>query len=110
MLSNGENRLTDEQMSILNTELKLVLEKLAPIFSQAEMPTQEPADEKRIQELFEKLELMLINHNPECINMLGEIRSIPGTEELAQQIEDFEFKRAILVLEKLKMGSLRERE
>jgi len=101
MLSEGQNRLTDEQMNILQLELQLVLEKLAPMLSEAETPNQEITDEKKIQELFEKLELMLINYNPECMNMSDEIRSIPGAEELAQQIEDFDFEQALPTLKKL---------
>jgi hypothetical protein len=45
---------------------------------------------------------MLLNRNPECMNLLGDIRSIPGAEELARQVGDFEFKLAMAELVKLK--------
>ena len=32
------------------------------------------------------------------MNMLDDIRAIPGTEELVEQIEDFEFKKAVATL------------
>jgi len=48
------------------------------------------------------LESMLKNRNPKCMNMIDDIRAIPGTEELALQIEDFEFKKAATALVKLK--------
>jgi len=45
---------------------------------------------------------MLKNSNPDCMMMLDEIRSIPGAEDLAQQIEDFDFKKAAATLSMLK--------
>ena len=101
MLSEGENLLTDDQSGILKSELKLVLERLSPLLA-GESLNKEAPDEEKIRELFEKLESMLRSKNPECMNLLGEIRAVPGTEELARQIEEFEYKQAIAALSKLK--------
>ena len=51
---------------------------------------------------------MLKNRNPECVNTLCDLYAIPGAEELVQQIEDFEFKKALVALaafkEKMNLG------
>jgi len=48
---------------------------------------------------------MLENINPECVNLLDEIRAIPGAEELARQIEDYDFEAAAQTLEILTKGA-----
>jgi CheY-like chemotaxis protein len=99
ILKEGKNKLTEEQNGILEAELKSVLEKLK--YAEVEAP-RETLDAKKIREVFEKLDVMLSNRNPECMNLLSDIRSIPGTEELARLVGDFEFKRAIATLSKLR--------
>jgi len=44
----------------------------------------------------------LISSKPESMNMLDEIRTIQGAEELARCVEEFEFREAIEELSKLK--------
>ena len=110
MLSDGENLLTKEQMGILETELKSVLEKLAPLLAEAVTQNarneNETPDEEKVRELFEKVEVMLVNINPECMSLLDDIRAVPGTDELARQIENFDFAAAAetLFIIKEKMG------
>ena len=58
----------------------------------------------KMNELFDKLESMLDNINPECISLLDDIRSIPGTSELARQIEDYDFEAASATLARMKRG------
>jgi len=103
MLKDGKNLLTDEQMSILETELKSVLEKLAPLLAEADTRNKtETPDEEKVRELFEKIENMLVNINPECMNLLDDIRAAPGTDELVRQIEDFDFGAAVKTISVLK--------
>jgi hypothetical protein len=52
---------------------------------------------------------MLSNRNPECVYLLDEILTIPGAEELARYIEDFNFKMAISVLPKLASAASQSR-
>jgi predicted KAP-like P-loop ATPase len=59
-------------------------------------------DYKKIREIFEELEVMLLNRNPQCINMIDDIRAIPWSEELVNQIENYEFKQALDELSVLK--------
>jgi len=52
--------------------------------------------------LLEKLEPMIENINPECVNLLDEIRAFPEMEELARQIDDYDFEAASRELAGLK--------
>jgi HPt (histidine-containing phosphotransfer) domain-containing protein len=103
MLSGGENRLDENQMQVFEYELGSVLGKLAPLLVKPEAePGKETPGLTELNELIEKLEPMLHNRNPECMNLLDDILSIPGTEELAAQVENMKFKKAIEELLKLK--------
>jgi signal transduction histidine kinase/CheY-like chemotaxis protein len=103
MLKDGDNTLTEMQMKILETELKSVLTELSPLLAEINTVKQvEPVDRKKLLPFLEQLESMLKNRNPECMNMLEDIHAIPGAEELAQLIEDFEFKEAAVALSRLK--------
>ena len=92
----------DLLMGNLEYKLGVVLEKLEPMLEE-DIPFSAflSPDSEEAREVFSRLKPMLISHNPACMSMLGEIRLISGAEELAQQIEDFEFKQAVLTLESL---------
>jgi len=88
-----------EQMESLKTELLLVLVELNPLLEVSAKQTAMgalPAYQAR--SLFERLTPMLENINPECVYLLDEIRAVPGTEVLAQQIEDYDFESAARTL------------
>jgi len=101
MLKEGKNLLTQEQSDILDAELKVVLNKLDPLLSQANI-TSKNISKENVHELLDKLTAMLVKKNPECMNLLDDIRAIPGTEELARLVEDFEFKQAIAELSRFR--------
>ena len=97
-----DHLLVNKQIELLETELKPVLDKLAPLLAETETPDKPKiTDKKKIREIFERLESMLTNNNPQCINLLDDVRMIPGALTLAQQIEDFEFRQAALSLKRL---------
>jgi CheY-like chemotaxis protein len=104
-----------EKMSTLESELKSVLEELKPLMDEhADKERQESAekrpepaernlpDTEQAKALFAKLEPMLKSRNSESLALLGDIRSIPGAEELARQIEKYNFKLAAQTLAELK--------
>jgi signal transduction histidine kinase/CheY-like chemotaxis protein len=99
MIDRGIDPLGDAHIGTLGTELQVALDELAPLLS--EEKTQAFGREKS-RELFEKLERMLENKNPECIHLLDDLRKISGTEELIRQTENFEFTQAIAALHALK--------
>ncbi|MCL2101549.1 MAG: ATP-binding protein, partial [Fibromonadales bacterium] len=101
MLLGETNLLAQEHLSALKAELESVLLKLKPMLAETKAPDK-ILSEKETRDLLLRLESMLRNHNPECIHLVSELRAIPGTEELAQQIERFKFKKALAALAKIK--------
>ena len=103
MLKNKENRLKEGQLEILEKELKIVLRKYAHMLTQKTPKiTQKMIDKTKKRELLQKLEVMLTVQDMECMNLLDEIRTIAGTEELIEKIENFDFEQALLVLNEIR--------
>ena len=92
-----------EDMKTLETELKSVLEELKYLLEKSS--TQEkpqPMSDANILDLIKKIEPMLANIDPVVVNLLDDIRAIPDTEDLARQIEDYNFEAAAQTLSDLK--------
>ncbi|MCL2819596.1 MAG: ATP-binding protein [Oscillospiraceae bacterium] len=95
MLSKGEQYINESHLHALETELKLVLEKLSQ--TENESGEAEPVkltDTKRMLELIDELEPLLKARKPECMYILDDIRTIPGAESLANYVENFDFTHA----------------
>jgi len=98
LLKNGV-RPACEQMASLKAELNAVLEELKPPPGELEAPVEEKEQNaEKTRTLFEKLEVMLENINPACVDLLPELRNVPGTEDLTRQIEDYDFESAVKTL------------
>jgi len=83
-------------MDRLAIELQNVLDELAPLLADADKRNQEKiTDPEKVQLILRSLEPMLEKRNPECMNLVDDLYAIPGAEQLAQYVEDFEFKKAI---------------
>ena len=102
-----------DKINFLETELRSVLERLAPMFAKIETEIEIDTADKSIpirtyreelSRLIEKLEPMLKKRNPECVNLIENLRNLPGTETLARQIEEYDFKSAGITLNELKMS------
>jgi len=103
IIKNNKTSIMKQEMEVLEKELKSVLEKLAPLLKEAAAVKKAvPINEEKLHQLFEQLESMLKNRNPESIRLLDELRTIIGTEELVKYIEDFDFKNAAIALSVLK--------
>lgn len=88
-----------ESAEALEAELAQVLGKLSPLTDEIyELAALKPEE---IRELYENLKVMLENINPECLDLLGILNTVPGTEQLANQIEDFDLDSALETLNKL---------
>jgi signal transduction histidine kinase/response regulator of citrate/malate metabolism len=103
MLVGGESLVTDDKIDILKTELTLVWEELRHLLgeSAADGAVNSVAAGKA-PVLFDKMEQMLKNINPEVVNLLDDIRTVPGAEELVRQIENYDFESAAKTLADLK--------
>jgi len=106
MLANGENKLDDDAPIFLEAELKAVLQKLAPLLEEAESSViHEINDKDEALKILDMLEALLNKNSPECMNMIDNIKSIKGADDLARYVSDFEVKKALEELSRLK-GSL----
>jgi CheY-like chemotaxis protein len=93
----------DLQLCKLDGELHLVIEELRHLIEVSVMhDVIQIPDQKETRALFNKLQHMIENINPECVNLLDSIRVIPGTEELAVHIADYDFESAAKSLEEVR--------
>jgi hypothetical protein len=90
-------------MKVFRESLQSVLDKLNLLFPEVS-DSSEDNDIIKSQKLYERLEKTLIDHNSDCVAMVENIQKLPGTEQLVQQIEDFEFEQALFTLRKLRAG------
>jgi len=81
----------------------LVIEELKQLHDESEIKEKpRTINTEQILELFEKLEIMLENINPECTALLDDIRAIPEADTLAKQIESYDFEAAAKTFADLK--------
>ena len=105
ILRNGVDAIWDSKMGRLKTELAAVLSEFRTLLDEDAATEQEettPLTAQQTQELFDRLAQMLENVNPESLTLLAELRAVPGTEELARQIENYEFEDAARTLGELR--------
>ena len=96
-LLKAQRLVPENAMKLLETELELVLEELRPLLDESRKGAV-PFDAGQTLALFEKLELMLSNLDPECLDLINALKTVPGTEKLANQIEDFNLNAALETL------------
>jgi CheY-like chemotaxis protein len=105
-LRDGQNLVTPEQMDALESSLGAALAELEPqvvdLSASGAAPTTEIASVEASLELIEKLEPMLELGDIGARQFIFELRRIPGSEDLIQQIEDFDFDLALTTLSELK--------
>ncbi|MCL1895738.1 MAG: ATP-binding protein [Clostridiales bacterium] len=103
VLKQGDlNNLWDD-LDALQTELILALRDLdKPHFTPVKNAVPEIVDAGQVRALFDLLEPMLDSINPECVNLLEAVYAVPGAEELAAQIEEYDFEAAQKSLAALK--------
>jgi len=102
LLSKGKEFITETQISILEAELISVLDKLTPLFGTDNKVKTESAGVEKSIELLNELEPMLAQRNPQCLALLDEISTIPGSEDLVRYVDELDFSPAIEELGKLK--------
>jgi len=96
-LKDGSNSTTGEQIDTLERELNDVLTELTPLIkepAQNESAAAEPVDVNEAGKLLEELEPLLKRSDSESLALTERLRSIPGSDELIQMIESFNFESA----------------
>ena len=95
LLKSG-GAVPDELVNRLGAELAQALEELAalPSGQTAENRDNPAPDDGQTSALLDRLEHMLAEFDPDCFNLLDQLRAVPGTEILAYQIEEYDLKSA----------------
>jgi CheY-like chemotaxis protein len=104
LFKSGTLAIPEDSMNLLEAELASVLEELEPLLHAKLAAQKELAslDAEQVRALFEKLESMLKNNNPECVSLANTVRTVPGAAELARQIAGYDFEVAAETLDALK--------
>jgi len=103
LLKDGINLVTARQLETLKIELNTVLNELAPLVRERVLNIAEKLlNRDAAIELFGKLELLLESRNIESLSYIDSLQMIPGSRELIDQIEDFDFTKAKRTLIELK--------
>ena len=110
LLIHEENQVNEFAMNTLKTELDTVLEDLALLANelaagQSDAETNKVVtdlDDEKVRALFDELETLIDGGDVQCLNLIDRLRPIPGTDELIQQLEYFEFDMAMKTLVLLK--------
>jgi len=108
LLRNGKNLLTAQCMANLESEIKSTLNKLKPLLDKAaarELAEMQhtSGDTGKALELIRQIEPMIKNGNPECLDFLNDLRTIPESMKLIKQMENFDFSPAMETLAELKI-------
>ena len=104
LLTNGGS-VDSSDLAILETELNDALRELTPLYeaeNAAKAVRMEHISADKMIDLIHILEPMLKSRNSECLKFLPEIRTLPNAEDLADQIESYDFKLATQTLARLK--------
>ncbi|MCL2708365.1 MAG: ATP-binding protein [Defluviitaleaceae bacterium] len=108
-LAGGENRVTDEQMNSLRSELRATLDELSPYLGETPDRAQQEIiaelDGAAARKLLGELEQLLRGGNPECLKMIDCVRRVRGSGELIRHMEDYDFHAAKSELMKMDLMS-----
>jgi hypothetical protein len=62
----------------------------------------ESIDTGKMLEILDKLEPLVKNKDTDCMSLVDDLYSVPGAEELINQIEGYKYKQALTTLENLR--------
>ncbi|MCL2690230.1 MAG: ATP-binding protein [Chitinispirillia bacterium] len=107
LLKDGKNLVMHHQMETLKSELGAVITELEPLVKeQVYTAAAEPLDGAAARKVLEELKPMLEDSNSASLTFIDKLLRIPGSTELIQQIENFDFKIANVTLAELMKGDL----
>jgi HPt (histidine-containing phosphotransfer) domain-containing protein len=98
-LAAGKTESLNEQMIDLGHELKAALDELTPMMNNHADKVRKYTenisyDRKNALKLLENLDSLLEADSFDSLNLVKDLGAIPGTEQLASQVENLKFKRA----------------
>ena len=111
LLATGKAADAGKQLGVLESELLAVLDEFSKL--RLEEPddsagqiaaAEEKFTKEKAQELAEKIKPLLKSGNPECLRFIDSIRVIPRSQQMIQQMEEFDFELALDSLAELEKG------
>ncbi|MCL2663965.1 MAG: ATP-binding protein, partial [Oscillospiraceae bacterium] len=103
VLSEGVGLITKEHIHAIETELRLVLDGLAPLLEEAKAEVKtEPVDNEKLLIILDRLEPLLENMDTDCLSVIEDLQGVPDAQELIDQIEGYQYEAALLTLENLR--------
>jgi HPt (histidine-containing phosphotransfer) domain-containing protein len=101
LLQDKNSLVTPPELHALKVELDAALKEFS--VRETEKPGHAAAprvsiDAEGKQVLINKLEPLLEGGNPECLSLIDDLRAMPGSEALIEQMERFNFDAALEVL------------
>ena len=109
ILKNGNNLVTEDLLKNLNNEMTIVLDEFSPLLLETDVridSMQTEIEPEKALELLDKLISLLQSGNPECLNYISDVCTIPGNNDLKlqliQQMDDFKFEPALLTCNELR--------
>ena len=91
----GAGRIDSECLNTMEAELKNVLDR---IYTAKKTTVSYDLDKEHAKATLDKLQPLLASRNTACLELLGELRSIPESAVLAMQIGDYDFSAALKTL------------
>jgi PAS domain S-box-containing protein len=102
LLRDKKSFIPKTKLDLLENELSAVLKELKPFAIKNEGRKKITDDPETIRTLLTQLEPLIKTRNPESLDFLEQVNAIPGAEELASQMESYDFKPALKTLAGLK--------
>jgi len=110
-LATGKTEDLNEQMRDLKHELNAALEELTPLMNNHTDKVRQYAenisfDRKNAIKLLETLDSLLESDSFDSLNLVHDLKAIPGTEQLVSEVENMKFKQArkTLIIVKRQIG------
>ncbi|MCL1882686.1 MAG: ATP-binding protein [Defluviitaleaceae bacterium] len=100
-LLRDESPVPEAMLKTLERELLTVLSEITPA-AETEAKIKFTTSPARVREILLKLEPLIKTRNPESLDYISEIQTIPEAEEFITQIQAYDFKPALVTLNKLK--------
>ena len=102
-LKDGENKVTLRQLEVLKEEMDAVIAEFLPMVQKQDSHVEihELLDAEAALKLLNDLEPILSDNDPECLAFIDELRLVSGSDNLIQQMEDFDFNSAAITLKTL---------
>jgi len=95
-IKDGEYRIDTPQMKLLSKELDAVIKELIPMVKEPNISTTAiPLSPNEAHKLLDELIHLLQDNDPECLSYVDKLHSIPGSEKLIRQMENFDFNLAV---------------